>query len=125
MIKVPTYWLNFPCTVLHTRLLATIAARLRNAAREQDLVARLGGDEFAILQHGVRDAAAVKLARRVARAVEHPIVFDGRSLRVGVSIGIALCPVQGEEAKSLLQRADETMYAAKRSGQPVQLNLPG
>lgn len=104
-------------------VLAAIAERLRAVAREQDLVARLGGDEFAVLQYSVREpATALKLAHRLALAVGQPLVLGDRKLQVGVSIGIAMCPAHGDDAQTLLQRADDAMYAAKRGGKAVQMS---
>ena len=98
------------------RMLTVVAERLRDAARATDTVARLGGDEFAILcedLHGHRDA--IEIARRVLAATEEPVQIDGRQLRAGVSIGIAVDDGQ-RSGQDLLRDADIALYEAKADG---------
>lgn len=108
------------------RMLAAVAARLRDAAGEATLVARMGGDEFAVLLQGVRDAApAVALAQRLVAAVSEPVALDAHCLQVGVSVGIALHDGQPGTPDQLLQRADRAMYQAKAAGRgSVRVDLP-
>ncbi len=99
------------------RLLTMIGPRLRQPLRDADTVARLGGDEFAILLPGPIDIpAACGIAERIVEAFRDPFPVDDMALEVGISIGVALCPVHGEAAELLLQHADAAMYAAKRNG---------
>ena len=99
------------------RLLQLIGPRLRQPLREADTVARLGGDEFAILLPGPTDVpAACGIAERIVEAFREPFAVDDMALEVGISIGVALYPEQGETAEALLQHADAAMYAAKRNG---------
>lgn len=102
---------------LGDRLLIAVARRLRGSVREEDIVARLGGDEFAIVETELpcRDLAAV-LARKLIRNLSRPFVVEGRKLKVSASIGIALCPDDGEDPEQLLREADMAMYLAKRCG---------
>ncbi|HKO56221.1 MAG TPA: EAL domain-containing protein, partial [Thermoanaerobaculia bacterium] len=97
-------------------LLKQVAFRLRNQLREDDTVARLGGDEFALVLPDVGDAndAATK-ARNVLNTLQQPFVVEGQVLEVGASIGIALYPHHGLDARTLLRRADVAMYTAKQS----------
>ena len=98
------------------QLLTVVAERLRDAARATDTVARLGGDEFAILcedLHGHRDA--IEIARRVLAATEEPVQIEGRQLRAGVSIGIAVDDGQ-RSGQDLLRDADIALYEAKADG---------
>lgn len=98
-------------------VLATIAHRLRLAVREADTVARLGGDEFVVLLPEVESCeAASEVARKVIDAVREPVQSDNREYLLGVSIGIAFFPTDGEGADRLLQRADAAMYLAKQAG---------
>jgi diguanylate cyclase (GGDEF)-like protein/PAS domain S-box-containing protein len=97
-------------------LLEQIGPRLRAVLRESDTVARLGGDEFAILLPEADRAAAVETAGRLLAAFTPSFVVDGRNLLVGASIGVAICPEHGEDAQTLLRRADVAMYVAKRDG---------
>jgi diguanylate cyclase (GGDEF)-like protein len=95
-------------------LLQEAASRLHQTLRGSDTVARLGGDEFAMLLPGTDESGAIQAAEKVVAALEQPFVLEGRSLDVGVSIGIALCPQHGEDPSALLQAADAAMYLAKR-----------
>jgi len=88
--------------------------RLRNALRESDILARLGGDEFAALLPGAGESDAVSAAERILESLREPIVFEGQTLDIGASIGIAVYPNHGENPVKLMQRADVAMYAAKR-----------
>ncbi len=88
----------------------------RTVARQSDTVARLGGDEFAILLP-VDDADGAQLiAQRAVKALEEPLVVQGVTVDVGVSIGIVTAPEHGESGAILMQRADIAMYVAKRNG---------
>jgi EAL domain-containing protein (putative c-di-GMP-specific phosphodiesterase class I) len=60
---------------------------------------------------------AMLVARRILEASEAPFAVEGQGLDVRASIGIALYPDHGEDAETLLRRADIAMYAAKRSGE--------
>jgi diguanylate cyclase (GGDEF)-like protein/PAS domain S-box-containing protein len=97
-------------------LLQQVAFRLRNQLRDTDTVARLGGDEFAILLGGAMDSTDVaRMARNILNALEQPVIVDGQVLEIGASIGIALYPSHGTDARMLLRRADVAMYAAKQA----------
>ncbi len=97
-------------------LLQQVAFRLRNQLRETDMVARLGGDEFAILLGGSMDSTDVaRTARNILNALEQPVIVDGQVLEIGASIGIAIYPAHGTDARMLLRRADVAMYAAKQA----------
>jgi diguanylate cyclase (GGDEF)-like protein len=97
-------------------LLGQIGPRLRAVLRSGDEIARLGGDEFAVLLADAADAEPV--GRRIGRALEESFTIDGIDVRVGASIGIAVFPDHGDDADTLVQRADVAMYQAKaaRSG---------
>lgn len=97
-------------------LLNAVATRLRKHLREQDIVARLGGDEFAVIQTGgeqPRDAAIT--AARLIEAVGEPYEIGAHRASVGLSIGIAVAPLDGKTAEAVLQRADVALYEAKKS----------
>ena len=98
-------------------LLREVAERLTAELRASDTVARLGGDEIAIVMMGVDgDAAAGAAARKLLRALEPHFRIEGERFDVGGSIGIALYPGHGEDADTLMRRADVAMYVAKRAG---------
>ncbi|HEU5274996.1 MAG TPA: EAL domain-containing protein [Xanthobacteraceae bacterium] len=99
-------------------LLKELARRLKSALRETDVLARLGGDEFAILQSGeaAQRDEAIALAVRIIDIVAAPFDLDGRTVRVGTSIGIALAPQDGIEPDELLKKADLALYRTKSEG---------
>jgi diguanylate cyclase (GGDEF)-like protein len=98
-------------------LLRDLGPRLVDAVGVHGLVARLGGDEFGILPpQGSDDIAAVEqVASRLTKCVSAPFVVDELSLEVGVSIGIARFPEDGDDSHALLRCADIAMYAAKEA----------
>jgi len=98
------------------QVLAEVARRLRHYLRDADLPARLGGDEFVVICENVQTAADARdLAKRVLEGLDTPIYLEGRAVRVGASIGIAL--YHGEDdATALIRRADAAMYRAKATG---------
>ena len=98
------------------RVLAQLGPRIRTALRADDHVARLGGDEFAALLPGA--GAAEGAGERIAAALSERFSVEGIELQIAASIGVALFPEHGDDAETLLQRADVAMYQAKhrRSG---------
>jgi predicted signal transduction protein with EAL and GGDEF domain len=80
-------------------------------------VGRMGGDEFAIV---IRDATSrdlvESLAARVIEAVAQPFMIDSAEIRIGVSIGCAFGPADGQSVDDLIQRADLALYQAKAKG---------
>jgi len=98
-------------------VLLTVADRLRSGLRAGDTVARIGGDEFAVLVTELRDSDdAARIAEKLLHAMVQPMEGDGRTFHVSASIGIAVCPHDGEDAESLLKNADGAMYKAKEAG---------
>lgn len=98
-------------------VLQEVAHRLRRCVRRVDTVSRLGGDEFVVLLAdvgGVDQAAHV--AATIMQSVARPVEAAGVPLRLSVSIGIAICPSDGDDPKTLLRHADVAMYHAKESG---------
>ena len=99
-------------------LLVEASQRVQALLEESDLVARLGGDEFSIIQYAHRDALAEakQLARQLVDALQKPFSIDGHEVRIGVSVGIALAPRDGNSSHSLLRSADVALYTAKAMG---------
>ncbi len=82
-----------------------------------DPVSRLGGDEFMVLLPEIaqaQDAAAV--AGRILERLSMPISIGHQEVSVGASIGIAVYPLDGDEAATLMKNADAAMYSVKESG---------
>ncbi len=99
-------------------LLKEFGVRLRAVLRTADTIARLGGDEFAVLLPTAGSAAgATLMAEKILAALERPFLIEGQSLEVSASIGIALCPKDGDDWTTLLRCADVAMYAAKQSSE--------
>ncbi|MDT3446345.1 GGDEF domain-containing protein [Pseudofrankia sp. BMG5.37] len=96
-------------------LLRTIADRLLQVVRPQDVVGRLAGDEFAVLcdDLGLDDLCAV--GHRVLGALAEPVTLR-RKVRVGGSVGIALSSPDLADPEELLNAAGMAMYQAKKSG---------
>lgn len=97
------------------RLLVEVAHRLHNALRAGDTIARLAGDEFAVLVRKAALESLLRVVERIRRAVEEPLELDGLPVSVGVSVGVARFPQDGDDVATLLRHADVAMYAAKHS----------
>ena len=98
-------------------LLVAVAQRLRSVVEAGDQVARFGGDEFVVLDAAYTDQAEVEaLAHRIMRALSAPFTIAGDDVTVGVSIGIAFAPTDGETASALIKNADAALYRAKADG---------
>jgi len=96
------------------RLLQAVAKRLLGSIREGDTIARLGGDEFAIIQNNIEDSNNLsELPTRIIDALQEPFGLENNLLYIGVSIGIAMIPSDGDNAETLLSNSDVAMYAAK------------
>ena len=97
-------------------LLRSYARRLVQCTRAGDTVARLGGDEFAVLiDHAPTDDAAMAVARQVLDTCKQPFDIDGRPVRVGCSVGVAIAD-RLSNVERLLRNADAAMYSAKSRG---------
>jgi diguanylate cyclase (GGDEF)-like protein len=98
-------------------LLRTVSDRLRGCIGDLDTVARHGGDEFSIVQIAQEQPiAATSLAGNVLDAMALPFDLNGEQVTVGVSIGIAVSPVDGHTADELLKNADLALHRAKAEG---------
>ena len=97
-------------------LLRATAQRLATCLRAQDTAARLGGDEFAVLLEDLSGPdEAWDIAERLRRALEPPVVLDGRQIASSASLGLE-CPGPNATADDVLGNADLAMYAAKDAG---------
>jgi two-component system cell cycle response regulator len=101
------------------RVLSVFGKLMRDNCRKENIVARYGGEEFAILltNTGLTAAAALKTAERMKKVLgAQDFVFSGRMVRVTVSIGVAYSTGKSAASETLLARADQALYQAKRSG---------
>ena len=110
-------------------LLQAVADRLKERLRGDDFIsrpalqesgmhlARLGGDEFTVVLPHLEDAQVVGLiAERLRTLIGQPFQIGAQEVRVTSSIGIAIFPVDGDDASTLLKHADTAMYHAKSLG---------
>ena len=99
------------------RLLKLTVRSITAAVRDTDVVARYGGDEFVVLLPETGSAGAREMADRVREAVAGtPLDTRGKHVQTTVSIGVAAFPEHGDELATVLARADQALYAAKREG---------
>jgi diguanylate cyclase (GGDEF)-like protein len=98
------------------RLLMQVSKRIKATLREADIAARLGGDEFAIILNNNNADETAALAHRLVETVSLPYEFDGDIVSIGVSIGIAIAPVNGTRPDQILRNADLALYRAKAEG---------
>ncbi len=98
--------------------LIVVAEALNAQRRENDLCCRYGGEEFTLLLEEASGEAALRLAERLRLAVsEVDLVFEGRSIPLALSAGVAAFPeLHIKTASELLLLADEALCEAKRSG---------
>jgi len=98
------------------QLLCGVAERLKACVRTVDAVCRLGGDEFTVIVEDAGSQADVgRLCERILELLGQPHLLAAGRPVVTPSVGVAL-GMPGEAADSLLRRADDAMYAAKRAG---------
>jgi diguanylate cyclase (GGDEF)-like protein/PAS domain S-box-containing protein len=96
-------------------VLQQVAQRLRAALGPDDLLARIGGDEFVLVLHDLRD---VEQAQQRLRTLDSALPLavrlpGGRVVQLGLSMGLALYPADGDDADLLLRRADAALYGSK------------
>jgi diguanylate cyclase (GGDEF)-like protein/PAS domain S-box-containing protein len=98
-------------------LLRRVGEEVSTCVRSSDTVSRYGGDEFVIvlaeLQHAEDSAKGVN---KIMTALAAPHTLGDQELRITVSIGISVYPDDGENADTLLTRADIALYHAKEEG---------
>jgi len=99
------------CLLMHT------AAVLSGLLRKEDTLARLGGDEFVVLLENLgQEQDAARVAQNLLQSLAEPVEMAGREILFTASMGIALCPRDGEHPAPLFRHADAALYRAKRTG---------
>ncbi|MBI3041572.1 MAG: diguanylate cyclase [Betaproteobacteria bacterium] len=98
-------------------VLKQVAERLEQSVRKGDTVARLGGDEFSVILEGLgeKDGATVG-AQRALESLSRPVLLNGEEIRLTVSIGITVFPLDAHDLDALLRNADVAMYYVKEHG---------
>ncbi len=101
-------------------VLKQAANRIKECLREMDTLVRSGGDEFVALIEMIDDKQKViNIGKRILDEINQPFTVEGNRLEIGISIGIAFYPDDGEHAQTLLEQADLAMYRAKSAEQSV------
>lgn len=99
------------------KLLKVVSERLQSCVRKSDTVARLGGDEFTIILSRVTHPDLIhQIAQKIIDHIGEAIPIQGKDVHVGVSIGIATFPADGNDIETLNRHADMAMYQAKGTG---------
>lgn len=99
------------------QLLKAVAGQMSKALRKGDILARVGGDEFiAVLVDIDRQGDSDAVMQRLLDAASSPVMVGEKPVKVSASLGLALFPSDGAEARQLIRRADEAMYRAKQQG---------
>ena len=95
-------------------LLKALSERYLSVIRQTDTIARLGGDEFMMLLENLTHVSDAELiAKKCQEVCLQPFMIESQKLRVTSSIGIALYPEHGKDAKTLMRNADTAMYYSK------------
>ena len=101
-------------------VLREIALRTMDSLRSSDLVARFGGEEFLVVMPetnlAVATAVAERLRQRVAKEPFRPRSTDGQPVPLTISVGVTSTEESRDDVDSLLKRADDALYAAKKGG---------
>lgn len=106
--------------VVGSQALCRLADVLSICSRKMDTAARFGGDEFAL----VLPETGLVAANIVARRIYGRLANDGRKPKLSVSIGVAICPRDGEKVDSLLGAADAALYSEKARAHSPDASTP-
>lgn len=107
-------------------LLQSVAQRLLDNTRREDLAARFGGDGFVIVLTGLDDhpdraaSQAERAAAKLRSALAEPYVHDGNHLHLTASVGIAPYPIDQADAETMITRADVALYHVKHRERDAQ-----
>jgi diguanylate cyclase (GGDEF)-like protein len=106
-------------------LLRIVSERLLSTVRGVDTVARLAGDEFTVILEGLAEPAdAEVVAMKMVEALRPPMRIGDAVVSVSTSVGLAVLEPSDVDAASLLRRADEALYEAKRAGRDRYVKSP-
>lgn len=98
-------------------LLRSVAVKLDGLLRRSDTVARMGGDEFLVLLPEVKTPEGVAaVASKMLKAIREIRSVGGFAISMSTSAGLAMYPWDGDDAQTLIKRADAALYAAKDAG---------
>jgi diguanylate cyclase (GGDEF)-like protein/PAS domain S-box-containing protein len=98
-------------------LLQAVSKRLTGFLRRRDTVARMGGDEFLLLLSSIAHEKYVDtIAQKIIDEFHRAFVLDAHEVLITTSIGVVIAPNNGNDAATLLDKADHAMYHAKKQG---------
>ena len=99
------------------KLIKAIGGLLTKSMRRADTVARLGGDEFAVIVEDIDGPEdAISIADNLTTILAHNVRLDDQETYTGASIGIAIYPDDGDDARTLLKNSDTALFRAKEKG---------
>lgn len=98
------------------KVLAEVADRLRRLLRGDQMVARVGGDEFVIAAPNLPQEGVSRLCRNILAITDEPFQHLENQINIGVSIGVALAPGDGNSPDELLRNADTALFRSKSDG---------
>ena len=96
------------------QLLIAIANRVDQILDPKHFFARLGGDEFAVIHLGDNLSAIQELATKLVETILTPVRVDEGIVKVGASLGAALCPMHHQDSAVVTKLADTALYLAKK-----------
>ncbi|EST14512.1 diguanylate cyclase domain protein [Pseudomonas putida S610] len=98
-------------------LLQAVAGRIQRLLEPGDEASRFGGDEFVVLLAGERSEEQIDAwVRELVRRLSATYALDGQEVNTSPSIGVSICPRDGQDIDSLVRSADAAMYSAKQAG---------
>ena len=102
---------------LGDELLVSLSHRLQDVLRDCDTLSRFGGDEFVVILADLENTQDFTFVlERILKAASKPIIVNNILLKVSVSIGVTLYPMDDVDADQLIRHADQAMYISKQKG---------
>jgi diguanylate cyclase (GGDEF)-like protein len=97
-------------------VLKSVARRLKQSVRSDDVVARIGGDEFVIILSIIEATGLLPVVRKIINIIATPYTVSGKTITLTSSTGVATYPDSGRTVDKLVACADTAMYRSKRNG---------
>jgi len=98
-------------------LLQAVAGRIQRLLAPGDEASRFGGDEFVVLLAGERSEEQINAwVRQLVQRLSATYALDGQEVNTSPSVGVSICPRDGQDIDSLIRSADAAMYSAKQAG---------
>ncbi|MFG0417704.1 putative bifunctional diguanylate cyclase/phosphodiesterase [Pseudomonas sp. zjy_8] len=98
-------------------LLQAVAGRIQRLLEPGDEASRFGGDEFVVLLAGERSEEQINAwVHELVQKLSAAYALDGQEVNTSPSVGVSICPRDGQDIDSLIRSADAAMYSAKQAG---------